>query len=103
MWEETKNGLKRIGNAFVFFVVKVVIAAIFVAADLGLEKLASLVLEHGTAAFDIVEFVLDVTFVGSAVVISAAGAFVVAVEVILSSKDYLKRRLKDDRGQERDS
>lgn len=96
MWEETKTGIKRIGNAFVFFVVKIVIAAIFVAADLGLEKLASLVLEHETAAFKIVEFVLDVAFVGSAVVISVAGTIVVAAEVILSSRDYLRNRLSDD-------
>ena len=96
MWEETKTGIKRIGNAFVFFVVKIVIAAILVAADLGLENLASLVLEHETSSIHIVEFVLDVTFVGSAVVISVAGALVVAGEVILSSRDYLKKRWSDD-------
>ena len=96
MWEETKIGVKRIGNAFVFFVVKIVIAGIFVAADLGLEKLASLVLEHEGTPFKIVEFVLDVAFVGSAVVIAVAGAVVVAGEVILSSRDYFRNRLSDD-------
>ena len=95
MWQETKTGLKRIGNAFVFFVVKIAIAGIFVAADWGLEKLASLVLEHEGAPFKIVEFVLDVAFVGSAVVIAVAGAVVVAGEVIISSRDYFRNRLDD--------
>lgn len=96
MWSETKIGLQRIGTAFVFLVVKLILAGLLVAADLGLEKLAGLVLEHDGAPFRIVEFVLDVTFVGSAVVIAASGALVITGEVILSSRDYFRERLSDD-------
>ena len=73
-----------------------VIAAIVVAADWGLENLASLVLEHDGAAFKSFEFVLDFAFVGLAVVIAIGGAVVMAGEVLISSRDYLRKRLLDD-------
>ena len=95
MWGEVKTGLQRIGAAFVFFVVKLILAGLLVAADLGLERLAGLVLEHDGRPFRVVEFVLDVTFVGSAVVIAVSGALVVTGEVILSSRDYFRERNRD--------
>lgn len=95
MWGKVKTDLQRIGAAFAFFLVKLILAALLVAADLGLEKLAGLVLEHDGAPLRIVEFVLDVTFVGSAVVIAVSGAVVVTGEVILSSRDYFRERNRD--------
>ena len=95
MWGEVSTGLQRIGAAFVFFVVKLILAGLLVAADLGLERLAGLVLEHDGGPFQVVEFVLDVTFVGSAVVIAVSGALVVTGEVILSSRDYFRERNRD--------
>lgn len=95
MWGEVKTGLQRIGAAFVFFVVKLILAGLLVTADLGLEKLAGLVLEHDGRPFQVIEFVLDVTFVGSAVVIAVSGALVVTGEVIISSIDYFRERNRD--------
>ena len=95
MWSEVSTGLQRIGAAFVFFVVKLILAGLLVAADLGLERLAGLVLEHDGRPFQVVELVLDVTFVGSAVVIAVSGALVVTGEVILSSRDYFRERNRD--------
>lgn len=96
MWGEVKTGLQRIGAAFVFFVVKLILAGLLVAADLGLERLAGLVLEHDGDLLRIVEVVLDVTFVGSAAVIAVSGAVVVIGEAILSVRDYFKERRSDD-------
>lgn len=96
MWGEVKTGLQRIGAAFVFFVVKLILAGLLVAADLGLERLAGLVLEHDGSPLGIFEVVLDVTFVGSAVITAGAGALVVAGEAILSARDYFKERLSND-------
>ena len=96
MWGKVKTDLQRLGAAFVFFLVKLILAGLLVAADLGLEKLAGLVLEHDGDPLRIVEFVLDVTFVGSAVVIAVSGALVVTGEVILSSRDYFRERNRDD-------
>lgn len=93
MWEETKTSIKHIGTALLFFMVKMAIAAIVVGADWALEQMASLVLEHDGAAFHTVEFVLDFAFVGLAVVIAISGGIVMAGEVLISSRDYFRKRL----------
>lgn len=96
MWSEVKVGLKHIRVAFVFLAGKLILAGLLVATDLGLEKLAGLVLEHDGEPLRIVEDDLDITFVGSAVVIATSGALVVAGEAILSSWDYFRERLSDE-------
>ena len=96
MWGKVKTDLQRLGAAFVFFLVKLILAGLLVAVDLGLEKLAGLVLEHDDISLRIVEIVLDITFVGSAAVIAISGAVVVTGEVILSTMDYFKERRSDD-------
>lgn len=96
MWSEAKTGLQLLWTHSVFLSVKLALAGLLVAADLGLEKLAGLVLEHDSRSFHIVEFVLDLAFVGSATVIAICGAIMVAGTVLLSTIDYFKERLSDD-------
>ena len=96
LWSEIKAALRLLVSHSVFLSVKLALAGLLVAADLGLEKLAGLVLEHDSHYFRIVEAVLDVTFVGSAIVIAACGAVMIAGAVLFSTISYFKEMLSDD-------
>ncbi len=73
------------------FGVSLFISAVLVVSGFALEKLVSLSIEAGSKPHQIVEFVLDVSLVGSAVVVAMCGAIIVAGEAIMSTKAFFSR------------
>lgn len=79
MDEETRNDsgrtvkdeISRIAGEVLLFLVKLAVAAMFLLVDWGIKSLSSIVLEDPSGlAYRVLVLVLDITFVGTAVIIS---------------------------------
>ncbi len=81
----------RVVLAAITFLVSLLISGILVGSGIALEALVSLSIGDGSKSQEIIEFVLDVSLVGSAVVVSVCGAIVVAGEAIRSTTVFLSR------------
>ena len=87
-----RNELARIASEVALFLAKLAVAALFLSVDWGIKHLAAMALESPEGfAYKILALVLDVTFVGTAIIISVAGAFTVAAEFIASTYNHIKR------------
>ena len=90
-----RDEIARIASEVLLFLVKLALAALFLLIDLGIKRLSALVLDTESYSYGILVFVMDVTFVGSAIVISVTGAITIAAEFIVSTYRHLKR-LKEE-------
>ena len=94
MWGDLQQAMYRVVLAATKFIVSLLISGLLVGAGIALETLVSFSIQDGSTAHEIVGFVLDVSLVGSAVVVSVCGALLVAGEAVASTYEYLSG-LKD--------
>lgn len=99
MGEETRNDsgrtikdeISRIAGEVLLFLVKLSVAALFLLVDWGIKSLSSIVLEDPDGfAYRILALVLDITFVGTAAIISITGAITIAAEFTTSTIQHIK-------------
>lgn len=77
--------------AAITFLGSLAVSGVLVASGIGLEWLVGFLVDKDTQAFRGIEFAFDVTLVGSATVVSACGALIVAGEAITSVKAFWSR------------
>lgn len=86
-----RNEIIRLVSDVLLFLARIAVAALFLGVDWGIKRLSAIVLEDPEGfTYRILAFVLDVTFVGTAIVISVTGAIMIAGEFIASTWNYLK-------------
>ena len=73
------------------FLVKLGLAAAMVLIDLGIKNLAALVLNPDGYSYRLLTAVMDVTFMGTAVIITVTGAVTISAEFIVSTYRHLAR------------
>lgn len=73
------------------FLVKLGLAAAIVLIDWGIKGLAALVLNPDGYSYRLLAAVMDVTFVGTAVIITVTGAITISAEFIVSTYRHLAR------------
>lgn len=81
---------------FLLFATSLALSAFLILAGLGLESLIGLAIEDGTLADDVVEFVVQVSLVGSAIVVSACGAIIVAGDAIKATIEFFRHPSEDE-------
>ncbi len=92
MWrEELQTALRRVLPAALTFLTSLVMAAIMVGSGILLEWLIGIAVGYDTAAYRIVQYVLDVTLVGCALVWASTGAVVATWEAIVSANAFVRR------------
>ncbi|GEM_PF-6024632 len=87
---DVSRAIGRLVSALILFFVKLVFATAMVLTDLWLTYLASFAIAPGSKSEIILKMVLNILFLGTAVIIAGAGALIVAVEVMRSTKSFLK-------------
>ncbi len=86
-----RDELGRIASEVALFLVKLAVAALFLLVDLGIKRLSAIVLEDPDGfAYRILALVLDVTFVGTAAIISVTGAITIAAEFTTSTLHHIR-------------
>ena len=96
MWKDLQEGLYYVGLAAIRFLVSLLISAALVGSGIALEFLVGLSIEDSSAAYEVLEFALDVSLIGSAIVVSICGAIVVAGEAIRSTYIFLRQLRNGD-------
>ena len=91
MRKDLQESLYYVGLAVIRFLVSLLISAALVGSGIALEFLVGLSIEDSSAAYEVLEFVLDVSLIGSAVVVAICGAIVVAGEAIRSTYTFLRQ------------
>ena len=91
MWKDLQESLYYVGLAVIRFLVYLLISAALVGSGIALEFLVGLSIEDSSAAYEVLEFALDVSLIGSAVVVAICGAVVVAGEAIRSTYTFLRQ------------
>ncbi len=89
--EKVIEEIRRIASEALIFLTKIVLAVLVVGIDLAIKNLAALVLNPDGYSYRVLAYVLDVVFVGTAIVISVTGAIVISAEFIVSTYRHLKR------------
>ena len=91
MWRDLQEGFYYVGLAVIKFVVSLLVSAALVVSGIVLENLAGLSIEDDSDMYAVLVFVLDVSLIGSAIVVSVCGAIVVAGEAIRSTYTFFNR------------
>ena len=86
-----RNEFARIASEVALFLVKLAVAALFLLVDWGIKRLSAVVLEDPDGfAFRILALVLDITFVGTAIIISVTGVITIAAEFVVSAYHHIR-------------
>ena len=86
-----RNEFARIVSEVALFLVKLAVAALFLLVDWGIKRLSAVVLEDPDGfAFRILALVLDITFVGTAIIISVTGVITIAAEFVVSAYHHIR-------------
>lgn len=91
MWQDLQEGFYYVGLAFIRFVVSLLMSAALVGSGIILETLVGFSIEEESDGYKVLVFVLDVSLVGSAIVVSVCGAIVVVDEAIRSTYTFFRR------------
>lgn len=83
--------IRRLASEFLLLLVKLLLAAAMVLIDLGIKNFATLVLDPDGYSYKLLVFVMDVTFVGTAAIITVTGAIIISAEFIVSTYRHLAR------------
>ena len=74
------------------FLRSLVVAAVLVLSSIALEWLIGFTLPRESKSYQVVKFVLDVSLVGSASVVAACGALIVAWDAVVSTRDFISHK-----------
>ncbi|MBI2171605.1 MAG: hypothetical protein HYU30_06250 [Chloroflexi bacterium] len=88
----------RLGDAALLLFLKAGLAVMLFAFDKLLLWLIGMVLSPGTKAYNLVEVLVNVAFVGAAVTVSFIGAVFFIYEVAMASWDHARRWRNDGKG-----
>ena len=89
MMSELKEAFYRVGLAMIIFAGSLLLSAALVVSGIMLEQLVSFAVGDESTALKVVKVVLDVSLVGSAVVVAVCGAIIVATESIKSTLIFI--------------
>ena len=92
LWREVLDAVYSIVRVIIPFLRSLVVAAVLVLSSIALEWLVAFTLPRESKSYQVVKFVLDVSLVGSASVVAACGAFIVAWDAVVSTRDFLSRK-----------
>ena len=86
-----RDDVARIASEVALFLVKLAVAALFLLVDWGIKRLSAIVLEDPDGfAYRVLALVLDITFVGTAIIISVTGAIAVTAEFVVSTHHHIR-------------
>ena len=90
VWKDAWAGVQRVIAAAGRFAASLVLSAFLVLAGIGMKQLIAWGIEEDSIPYNVVKFALDVSLVGSAVVVAICGGIVVAGEAIISTRDFFR-------------
>ena len=73
------------------FAASLIVSAALVVSGIALKTLVGFSIEESSEAYAVLEVALDISLIGSAIVVSVCGAIVVAGEAIRSTYTFLSR------------
>ena len=86
-----RHEFARIASEVALFLVKLAVAGLVLLVDWGIKRLSAVVLEDPDGfAFRILALVLDITFVGTAIIISVTGVITIAAEFVVSAYHHIR-------------
>ena len=91
LWRDLQDAVHWIIRIIIPFLRSLIVAAVLVVSGMALEALVGLTLPKESKSLEIVRFVLDVSLVGSAVVIAICGALIVVWDTVASTRGLLSR------------
>ena len=91
MREDVKLLYNRVARAVLTFIGSLVVSAVFILAGIGLKTLVGLSVDEGSLPHQVFVFVLDVTLLGAAAVVSICGAIVAIAESVKSTLEFLSK------------
>lgn len=92
LWRDLQDAIRWIVQLIIPFLRSLIVAAVLVVSGMALEALVGLTLPKGSKSLQIVKFFLDVSLVGSAVVIAMCGALIVVWDTVISTRDLLSQK-----------
>lgn len=91
LWRDLQEATYRFVLATLTFLTSLLISVVLFGSSIALKYLVNFSITKGSKTQEVVEFVLDVSLVGSAVVVSMCGAIIVAGEAIESTRAFFSR------------